>query len=343
MRTYDALVVGGGPAGSACAARLVRAGMKVAVLDRERFPRTKLCAGWVTPEVLQTLKLDPQRYPHRFHSFDHLIVHIKGLTFRVPTIQHSIRRYEFDDYLLESSGAEVHVHQVKGVRRINGAYAVDDRLRAEYLVGAGGTRCPIYKTLFRDANPRVRDLQVVAYEQEFPYDWNDPGCHLWFFDHGLPGYAWYVPKADGYLNCGVGAMAERLKERGEDIQSHWEHFTRMLNRAGLVRGFEFSPRGYSYYLRSGVDRLQAGKTFIAGDAAGLATVDLGEGIGPAVKSGQLAADAIINGSRYDLAAIETTSADRIVHGRVLQRLIKLVLDWKFPGAAGLQPPAVLQT
>ena len=76
---YDAIVVGGGPAGSSCAARLVQGGAKVAVLDREEFPRTKLCAGWVTPEAMADLELAPADYPRRFITFEQIVAHIKGL------------------------------------------------------------------------------------------------------------------------------------------------------------------------------------------------------------------------------------------------------------------------
>src|SRR5690606_26023348 len=54
----DVLVVGGGPGGSSCARALVRAGLDVVVLDRRRFPRDKVCAGWITPPVLATLEID---------------------------------------------------------------------------------------------------------------------------------------------------------------------------------------------------------------------------------------------------------------------------------------------
>ena len=95
MRKYDVLIVGGGPAGSACARKLVQAGRSVAVLDREEFPRTKLCAGWVTPEAVADLELDVGTYPHRFSTFEHIIAHVKGLTIKLDTPQHSIRRFEF--------------------------------------------------------------------------------------------------------------------------------------------------------------------------------------------------------------------------------------------------------
>jgi flavin-dependent dehydrogenase len=330
VESFDVIIVGGGPAGSSCAGRLVAAGARVAVLDREHFPRTKLCAGWITPDVLAALNLDPADYPHRFNSFDHLVFHVKGLTFRPRTVQHSIRRYEFDAHLLKASGARVLNHQVRQVRRVNGHFDIDGAFRSEFVVGAGGTRCPVYKSLFRASAPRSSALQVVAYEQEFAWPWRDPRCHLWFFDHGLPGYAWYVPKADGWLNCGIGALADRLKLRGEDIQQHWKHLVERLAAEKLVTGFDFDPRGYSYYLRPRRAEVRIGNALLAGDAAGLATVDLGEGIGPAVHSGQLAAAAITGGGEYSLDSIHATSLDQVVHGRLFGPLARAAVRWRFP-------------
>jgi flavin-dependent dehydrogenase len=321
MQHYDVLIVGGGPAGSACARKLVEAGRSVAVLDREAFPRTKLCAGWVTPEAVADLELDVDAYPHRFSTFKYVIAHVKGLTFKLDTPQHSIRRFEFDDYLLKRSAAEVHVHNVKNIERENGGYVVDGTFRASYLIGAGGTRCPVYRALFRDANPRARELQAATYEHEFPYDWHDPHCHLWFFDKGLPGYAWYVPKANAYLNCGIGGMAEKLNARGDDIKTHWRHFTDVLAKRALVTDFDYAPKGYSYYLRGNVDVVRIDNAFITGDAAGLATRDLCEGIGPAIKSGLLAAESIINGTDYSLNAISAHSAEHA--------LVRKLLDYMF--------------
>ena len=62
MQHFDALIVGGGPAGSSCAWRLIRGGMRVAVIDKRQFPRDKTCAGWITPQVVETLELDVAEY-----------------------------------------------------------------------------------------------------------------------------------------------------------------------------------------------------------------------------------------------------------------------------------------
>ena len=337
MKLWDVVVVGGGPAGSSAAWKLKEAGADVLVLDKERFPRLKLCAGWITPEVVRDLEMDPGSYPHRFLTFPRLHAHLKGLHVRLRCVQHSIRRFEFDAWLLERSGARVERHTVRTIRREAGAgYVIDDTYRCRYLVGAGGTRCPVYRNLFRELNPRASELQTVTLEHEFAYDWRDADCHLWFFQQGLPGYSWYVPKADGWLNVGVGGMAERLKARGDDIKRHWELFTRMLGRK-LTRGATYEPQGYSYYLRGNVQLARVEDAFITGDAAGLATRDMCEGIGPAVRSGLRAAEAIIGKREYGLEDVTGAS----LGGGMASRL----LDWSFtrglPGAmAGVGSHAV---
>src|SRR5439155_2779664 len=62
MQTCDVLIVGGGPAGSTCAWALGRAGLEVVVMDAAVFPRDKVCAGWITPQVIAELDLDLDDY-----------------------------------------------------------------------------------------------------------------------------------------------------------------------------------------------------------------------------------------------------------------------------------------
>lgn len=331
MQSCEVLIVGGGPAGSSAAWRLARAGVDVMVLDRESFPRLKLCAGWITPEVVRDLEIDPRSYPHRFLTFERLHFHLRGLHFSVPCVQHSIRRIEFDAWLLERSGARVVRHTVRHIERDADGFRIDDAFRCRHLIGAGGTSCPVYRSLFREANPRVRELQTVTLEHELPHAWQDGDCHLWFFERGLPGYAWYVPKADGWLNVGVGGMAARLKGRGEDIWSHWEGFTGLLGKR-LAPGAPFEPSGYSYYLRGPLAVVQIGNAYLAGDAAGLATRDLCEGIGPAVRSGLRAAEAILHRRPYRLDDVTGAS----LGGGIMSRL----LDWAFTRGAGATRPLV---
>jgi menaquinone-9 beta-reductase len=310
VRSCDVLIVGAGPAGSTAAWKLRRAGVDVLVLDRESFPRLKLCAGWITPEVVSELGMDLGSYPHRLLTFPRLRVHVGKMHVPVPCVQHSIRRFEFDAWLLERSGAPFERHTVREIVPEADGYRIDDAYRCRYLIGAGGTRCPVYRTLFRELNPRAHELQIVTLEHEIEYDWQDPDCHLWFFEHGLPGYSWYVPKERGWLNVGVGGIAARIKDQGQDIKEHWARFAERLT-GKLARGAQLDPGGYSYYLRGEVEVVRRGNAFITGDAAGLATRDLGEGIGPAIRSGMRAAEAIVDGKPYHLDDVTGLSVSSI--------------------------------
>jgi flavin-dependent dehydrogenase len=144
-------------------------------------------------------------------------------------------------------------------------------------------------------------------EEEFAYPHTDPRCRLWFLEHGLPGYAWYVPKVNGTVNVGIGSKVEPLRARGDHLKRHWKLLVEKLDRLGLVREHVFRPRGYVYHSRQARPEVRRGNAFIVGDAVGLATLDMGEGIGPAVRSGLLAAEAILHDSDYDIHAIPRVS------------------------------------
>ncbi|MBN1642068.1 MAG: NAD(P)/FAD-dependent oxidoreductase [Anaerolineae bacterium] len=307
MHRTEVVIVGGGPAGAACAGRLRQRGVDCLILDRRRFPRAKPCAGWITPLVLRDLDLAPADYPGGLTTFAALVISIRGLTFRLPTRQHAIRRCEFDDWLLRRAQVPVHHHQVRTIDQVGGAYVVDGAFAAKYVVGAGGTRCPVRRALFQGAEPRDAGSLVVTLEEEFPYPHTDPHCRLWFLEHGLPGYAWYVPKANGIVNVGIGGKAEPLRARGDPLKRHWGLLLDKLDRLGLVRGRAFRPRGYAYYLRQDHPEVRRDNALLVGDAVGLATLDMGEGIGPAVRSGLLAAEAILHDSDYDAASIPRLS------------------------------------
>ena len=312
MIDSEVIVVGGGPAGSSCAWKLKRAGIQTIVLEKEAFPRWKPCAGWITPKVFKNLELKRGDYPFSLLTFKKLHYRFRGKKMAIPTRQYSIRRSEFDRWLLERADVPVHQHAVNHIRRENGSYIIDDMFRCHYLVGAGGTQCPVFRTFFRDVDPRAQGLRIIAMVEEFKYDCQEQNCYLWFYERDLPGYAWYVPKGNGYLNVGLGGKFTVLKDRQETIRNHWDHFIQKLERLSLVKNHSFSPRADNYYLRKKVEVGQLGQAFITGDAAGLATLDMGEGIGPAVESGIRAAKAICSGSPYSLRSIAKYSFVRIL-------------------------------
>ena len=309
------LIVGGGPAGAACAWKLNQHKIPCLVLDKAVFPRPKPCAGWVTPQVFHLLNTPPEDFPHSLTHFKQFKISLRGFKFTLPTHQYAIRRVEFDNCLLERSGVDTTQHQVQQVKQIDGGYLVDERYSTRFIVGAGGTHCPVRRSLFTADETTPKSPLIITREEEFTYPFSDDRCHLWFFEDGLPGYAWYVPKTGGYLNVGIGGSAARLQAKGQTLKQHWSRLIKKLEREGLVTGHAFQPLGYSYRLQNRSPQLRRGNAFLVGDAVGLATRDMGEGIGPAIHSGILAAEAIINKREYQVNSIPRYSFPSILRLR----------------------------
>lgn len=297
MRTVETIIIGGGPAGSSCAWELKRRGKDCLILERQALPKFKLCAGWITPQVLRDLEIDPAQYPHGLAVFDRMRVHLGGTalsaTFR--TLQYSIRRVQFDNWLLARSGAEVAAHAARVIVRENGFYVIDGAYRCRYLVGAGGTNCPVKRVFFGPDRGSLVLTQEIEYETRV----RSPLCTLFYPFAGRAGYAWYVPKA-GAINVGFGGVAAQF---GANIRTYWRGFVDILLRRGLIVSPPPQPASHPYYVGDRAKNVFADDAFLVGDAAGLATADMGEGIGPAVESGLRAARHIGGGAAYGLAEI----------------------------------------
>ena len=318
VRNVETIIIGGGPAGSSCARELRRNGRECLLLERKAMPRVKLCAGWITPKVVADLEIDVETYPHGIVHLDRLKC-IYGRRHQrsreATTDQYSIRRVEFDAWLLERSGVEVEQHTARRIERQDGQFVIDGRYRCRSLVGAGGTTCPVKKAFFApDTGQRI-----VTQEVEYATAPRSEVCTLWFPYAGAFGYAWYVPKA-GAVNVGFGGL--RSQNVDWDKRALWREFVELLRREGCLDGDPPPPRGYSYYLAGGRRQVKADGAYLVGDAAGLATRDLAEGIGPAVESGILAARDILGRATYSAGRILQHSLP--ARDRWLRRLAPLV-------------------
>jgi flavin-dependent dehydrogenase len=297
MKHFQVIIIGGGPAGAACAGKLVQAGVDCLVLDKATFPRSKTCAGWITPEVFMILEQQPSDYPHSLTVFPKLRINIGRFPITRSGIQYAIRRIEFDDWLIKKAGAKMIQHDVKEIHQTSEGFQIDGQFTSKVVVGAGGSYCPVYHQFFKEDYPR-NGSPIIALEEEFQHDWSDPTCRLWFFWNGLPGYAWYVPKMGGFINVGLGGNAGKINQQNVTIRDYWTRFVSFLVKRDLLSDREFHPRGHSYFLRGNNSVLRKDGLYLVGDSAGLATLDMGEGIGPAIQSGNLAAKSIIEGSDY---------------------------------------------
>jgi flavin-dependent dehydrogenase len=299
MESCDALVVGGGPAGASCATWLARAGLDVLVLDRAVFPRDKACAGWITPQAVAALELDTRAYAH-----GRVLQPIRALrtcqlgapAARVDygeVVGWGVRRCEFDHYLLRHSGARMRIEAVQSLERVAGGFVVNERFRAPVVVGAGGQFCPVARALGAQRGARAL---VVAQEIEARMSPRDeqrcpvrPDTPELYFCGDLQGYGWIFRKGP-FLNVGFGRRDARA------FPARTQAFWKALRAAGRVpAGFAPPWPGHAYRVYEGAaPRLVDDGILLVGDAAGLAYAQSGEGIGPAVESGRLAAAAVVS-------------------------------------------------
>jgi len=305
MDVYDALIVGGGPAGSTCARFLTLAGARVAVIDRARFPRVKLCSGWLSTPVWDALEIPPFDYPGASWEWQTCHVRYAEEDRAIACRGWFVRRYEFDDFLLRRSGADLHLGQSAGeiARDGDGLWSVGG-LRARLLVGAGGTHCPVARLC---APPRPMG-PVGVQEHEFRADpaavsrtrlGRDGEPELLLHDD-LSGYSWNVPKTD-WLNIGSGTI------EAKDVRAAWQTARAYFRAAGHVPAETDAEldamKGYSYYLfhpahLGGAARLGSdgkGGVYLVGDSLGLAHPITAEGILPSIISGRTLAEAIVAG------------------------------------------------
>jgi geranylgeranyl reductase family protein len=299
VRAADAIVVGGGPAGSTLAGALHAAGLDVVVLDQAVFPRHKVCAGWITPGVVDALALDLEEYGRsrvlqpitRFRT-GILGGEVRETEYGRP-VSYGILRCEFDAYLLARSGAEVRGGtRVETIERAGGDWIVGRETRAPLLVGAGGHFCPVARYL---GARREQDPVVVAQEIELRLSpEQEKGTAVrgdtpeLYFCADLKGYGWAFRKGDR-LNVGLG----RLDRQG--LSRHVAAFRELLVSARRVpANLPARWNGHAYLLYEAQrPRIVEDGALLVGDAAGLAYAASGEGIRPAVESARMAAGVIL--------------------------------------------------
>ena len=297
MDTCDVVIVGGGPAGSSCSWSLRNSGLDVLVVDRAAFPRSKLCAGWITPLILDELEFTVEDYPpgltiqpitgFRLSAIGGPQIEIRS----DKVVSYGIRRCEFDEFLLRRSGARIREGlALTSIERSNGGWVINGDIRARMLVGAGGHFCPVGRYLGNKGSP----APVLAQEIEFEMDGTqasqskvDGEVPELFFCRDMKGYGWVFRKGD-YLNVGLG------RTDSHEISRHVKEFVGFLQETRGVVTPSNGIAGHAYGLFGRTERkiLDHG-ILLVGDAAGLAYPESGEGIRPAIESGLIAAHAIL--------------------------------------------------
>jgi geranylgeranyl reductase family protein len=300
METCDVLIVGGGPAGSSCAWQLHRRGFDVMVMDKASFPRDKVCAGWITPAVREALQLDTEDYARQnvlqpIRAFrTGLIDGGEHVTYYNATVSYGIRRREFDDYLLQRSGARLLLGQpLQSLRREGKQWIANEAISTPLVIGAGGHFCPVAR--YMGAKLGADEPAIAAKEIEFELDQRQRiTCRVQgdtpelYFCRDFKGYGWCFRKGN-YLNIGLG------REGSHRLSDHLKNFCDFLKQRGRIpQDIPENFHGHAYLLHGHAVRKQLDDgMLLVGDAAGLAYPQSGEGILPAVESGLMAVATIL--------------------------------------------------
>ena len=297
MDTCDVVIVGGGPAGSSCAWALRDSGLDVLIVDRAAFPRNKLCAGWITPLILDELEFTPDDYPpsltiqpitgFRLGAIGGPQVEIRGRSRR--QLRHSPLRVRRIPIAKKRSAPArrlgAHINRTQGRRLAHQRR----NPRPHGSSGPEGTSAPsgaisAIKALLRQSWRRKSNSRWIA--PQAGGSKVDPELPELFFCRDMVGYGWVFRKGD-YLNVGLG------RTDSHEISRHVKEFVGYLQETRGVETPATGIAGHAYGLWGRIDRkiLDDG-VLLVGDAAGLAYPESGEGIRPAIESGLIAAHAI---------------------------------------------------
>ena len=311
--TADVVVVGLGPAGSAAAIELRRAGRSVVGIDKAVFPRDKCCGDGLTTlglRELEHLGLDRSTIPDWFEVGGAAIRSPSGREVFVPlpttgSYAAVAPRLQLDDALVRIArdlGADIrdghaferiHEHE-DGVDHVT---VVADGLEidARYVVAADGMWSPVRKSIGANEGGYLGEWHGF---RQYARNVTGPASqqlYVWFEPDLVPGYAWSFPLPGGRANVGFGVLRDGDR-RIQDMKQLWaDLLTRPHVLEALGDGFELENRHTAWPIPARIDEatLTAGRVLFTGDAAMATDVMTGEGIGQALLTGRLAADAII--------------------------------------------------
>lgn len=347
MTTIDALIVGAGPAGSAMAAGLGRAGARVLLLEWAHHPRPKACAEYASPRIVEELThigLAPEAWSDEAVPLSGMHLHAGGHAVKIAYADQfgsrhawGIDRRRFDERLARhavDSGAQLRegarvVELTHGGGRVSGARIRDMRTRrtetieADWVIGADGARSTIARLLGVDRAVRFpRRLGLIAHYAGVT-DLTDHGeMHV--------GRGWYVglaPTPGGELNVG---MALPMVESSRSAELRFEAAIDALPAvAGRLAGStRISPIRGAAPIGHRVNDAAGPGWMLIGDAAGFVDPFTGEGIHRALRSARAAADALAAGG--DVAATYRRARRRAFAA-------KTALSWLVQGFLAIPP------
>ncbi|MBI4843966.1 MAG: NAD(P)/FAD-dependent oxidoreductase [Nitrospirae bacterium] len=305
MNEYDAIIAGGGPAGSTAGYLLSRAGRKTVIIDKRIFPRKKLCAGLITYKTIRLIERVFGETPDSLKQRG--IINFGSDKFEVfyrqksLALNHSvypfyfIDRYLYDDFLLkkaEEAGADV----ITGEKVVSCDTSLCEvttssgkRLKGKFIIGADGINSVVRRHFPKERfneNLWTEELgiarEMLIERGAVKFDVTHPMIFFGFINYG---YAWIFPNREKLV---IGICGVRRKMKKEIAGS----FNEFLSAIGLHELKNKRLEGYTLPMGNFIRHPVCGNVALVGDAAGFADPIFGEGIFYAQRSAELASEAI---------------------------------------------------
>ena len=327
----DVLIIGGGPAGAAAAWVLATKGRQVMIIDKAVFPRDKCCGDGLTTlalRELETIGFDPDTVPSWTKVDGALLRSPTGRELFVPLVGSGqfaavTPRIELDDALVahaRAAGATMRDGHsfVRVVEQDHASVTVEvsgvGNVRAQYLIAADGMWSPVRKALALGEPGYLGEWHGF---RQYATNVTGPAkdrLYVWFDADLLPGYAWSFPLPDGRANVGFGLLRDGTR-KVQDMKTMWPDLLQRSHiREALGPDAQMEGRHTAWPIPARIDHatLAAGRVLFVGDAAAATDALTGEGIGQALLTGRLAAEAIlasadhVGGGSDDAAATRRT-------------------------------------
>ncbi len=306
---YDAIVIGSGPAGATAAMYLGQAGKKVLLVDKESFPRDKICGdaqGRKAANILKELgieegfrKLPGQNiYGITMSSPNGTLVSIDITSRDKPCPGFCHRRIVFDEYLHNEAAKIVEFRNmmvadiiveggfVKGIKDIEG-----NRYEANIVLAADGANSLVARKFGLNKNPPEHFIVGTRQYYKGVTGMTDR-IEIHLIKSLLPGYFWIFPLDNGMANVGLGMITKDMNEKKVNLKDAMLKEIKE-NPLFVDRFKEAEPledvKGWNLPLSSFHRKNHGSGFLLLGDAASLIDPLSGEGVGTAMISGKHAA------------------------------------------------------